>query len=440
MVNYFQKLLEENQGDEDVGQDMMIARVQSDYYALPGSDFKDDENVRNLVGYYSEAALKVKDDKIRQVINNNLIYILLRGGVESEGVADLLKRLDVSHAQETGITPEQKQLLLLNRAIVNLVNNRFTESETILHDIETAATGAAKEELLNDETFVFAKFYLAYRRRNVGEVETLASNLLKQSGGSAKVARLVHFAKAEVFKQLNQQAKYLEALKALIISDRSVLENEVVSTFLITLIARDPAALQELKSFLYEATKTSNSSALLSLVCHLLFEEKQYSTAVDILAKLVKKDPSDQKTLMKYVFALSFVDPEKAESLIKQLPQVDLITDSLTLTRLENEPLSFRKLKETRMAEASKRIKKIKRRIKWPRGFDPANPGPTPDPERWLPKYQRSKYRKKGKGLKGAQGGDAGRETTNTFQTGPSTALHEAATAKTTTTKKKKKK
>ncbi len=39
--------------------------------------------------------------------------------------------------------------------------------------------------------------------------------------------------------------------------------------------------------------------------------------------------------------------------------------------------------------------KKRKRRQRLPKGFDAANPGPPPDPERWLPKWQRSDFRKK---------------------------------------------
>ncbi len=52
--------------------------------------------------------------------------------------------------------------------------------------------------------------------------------------------------------------------------------------------------------------------------------------------------------------------------------------------------------------------KKRKRQIKYPKNFDPKNPGPEPDYERWLPKWQRSRYKKyakkKGLYLKGAQG------------------------------------
>lgn len=44
---------------------------------------------------------------------------------------------------------------------------------------------------------------------------------------------------------------------------------------------------------------------------------------------------------------------------------------------------------------ADRQKKKRKRKPKLPKGFDPENPGPPPDPERWLPKWQRSDFKKK---------------------------------------------
>lgn len=47
-------------------------------------------------------------------------------------------------------------------------------------------------------------------------------------------------------------------------------------------------------------------------------------------------------------------------------------------------------------------------KVRYPKDFDPKAPGPPPDPERWLPKWQRSKFKKlakkKGIYIKGAQG------------------------------------
>lgn len=52
--------------------------------------------------------------------------------------------------------------------------------------------------------------------------------------------------------------------------------------------------------------------------------------------------------------------------------------------------------------------KRKNKKIQYPKGFDPKAPGPPPDPERWLPKWQRSKFKKlakkKGIYIKGAQG------------------------------------
>lgn len=39
--------------------------------------------------------------------------------------------------------------------------------------------------------------------------------------------------------------------------------------------------------------------------------------------------------------------------------------------------------------------KKKKKRIRYPKNFDKANPGPAPNPERWLPKYERKEWKKK---------------------------------------------
>jgi hypothetical protein len=57
-------------------------------------------------------------------------------------------------------------------------------------------------------------------------------------------------------------------------------------------------------------------------------------------------------------------------------------------------------------AEIFMPTRKRKRQIKYPKNFDPKNPGPEPDHERWLPKWQRSRFKKiakkKGIYLKGA--------------------------------------
>ena len=94
-------------------------------------------------------------------------------------------------------------------------------------------------------------------------------------------------------------------------------------------------------------------------------------------------------------------------------------------------------------ADGEKKKKKRKKRIRLPKGFDPENPGPMPDPERWMPKWQRSeakKARKKRKDkdmVKGSQG--AGKVDASLDRTGPATATSEAPAAATKSGSSKKK-
>lgn len=54
----------------------------------------------------------------------------------------------------------------------------------------------------------------------------------------------------------------------------------------------------------------------------------------------------------------------------------------------------------------TKKITKKKKKIRYPKGYDPENPGPMPNSERWLPKWERKANRNKKNATykKGAQG------------------------------------
>ena len=62
--------------------------------------------------------------------------------------------------------------------------------------------------------------------------------------------------------------------------------------------------------------------------------------------------------------------------------------------------------------ETGKKKKKHKKKKRYPKNFNPKNPGPMPDPERWLPKMQKKKFRAKNK--LAHQGAIADNETTTT--------------------------
>eukprot|EP00397_Hematodinium_sp_SG-2012_P018182 GEMP01018614.1.p1 GENE.GEMP01018614.1~~GEMP01018614.1.p1 ORF type:complete len:611 (+),score=167.85 GEMP01018614.1:141-1973(+) len=94
-------------------------------------------------------------------------------------------------------------------------------------------------------------------------------------------------------------------------------------------------------------------------------------------------------------------------------------------------PKVQRKKKEEDEDAAVVTSKKRKKKIRYPKNFDLENPGPI-DPERWLPKYERSEYKKRmAKKTKGLIRGPQGSMPTDdqAFRNkGPSTAQTEVAT------------
>jgi signal recognition particle subunit SRP72 len=102
---------------------------------------------------------------------------------------------------------------------------------------------------------------------------------------------------------------------------------------------------------------------------------------------------------------------EQYEKKLKPLPGLKGINvESLEKTSGAKHVDGARNMNVDTPVEISKKqkTKKRKRKPRYPKGFDPANPGPPPDPERWLPKRERSSYRPKRKDkrapVRGAQG------------------------------------
>ena len=132
--------------------------------------------------------------------------------------------------------------------------------------------------------------------------------------------------------------------------------------------------------------------------------------AARLYEELVKSHKSLQ-ALIGLVTTVAHVDVDKAESYEKQLKPLPGLkgvdVESLERTSGAKHVQSDSHVEVTEAYEESKNKdkakKKRKRKPRYPKGFDPANPGPPPDPERWLPKRERSSYRPKRKDKRAAQ-------------------------------------
>jgi len=189
--------------------------------------------------------------------------------------------------------------------------------------------------------------------------------------------------------------------------------------------------VEKLKMEREEAAK--NLSLLLEQSAEYCSQHHRYAEATEFLRQLVNVDSisknnsthgsaSDNRTILglcKLIQATAHLSASEAAEQSKSLPPLNL--SGIDVMALESTPapeLARKKRATTTVAVGSsekekekvktKTKKKKKRSKRLPKNFDPTNPGPLPDPERWLPKWERSTFKKNKKGGKG--GGNAATE------------------------------
>ncbi|KAG2322154.1 hypothetical protein Bca52824_015367 [Brassica carinata] len=174
-------------------------------------------------------------------------------------------------------------------------------------------------------------------------------------------------------------------------------------------------------------TENNKLSILMPQAASFKLRHGQEEEASRLYEEIVKKHKSTE-ALVGLVTTLARVNVEKAETYEKQLKPLPGLK-AVDVDNLEKtsgaKPMEGLKSKE-------KAKKKRKRKPKYPKGFDPANPGPPPDPERWLPRRERSSYRPKRKDKRAAQiRGSQGAVTKQDKQeTAPSTSKSNQTTTK----------
>ena len=109
----------------------------------------------------------------------------------------------------------------------------------------------------------------------------------------------------------------------------------------------------------------------------------------------INKDDKEIKYLM--IQALAHIDITKADLIRRQIDETEIDLSNEHINNLLNELLSDKFKKGEKQDKQEKQKKKRKRKIRYPKNFDPKHPGPMPDPERWLPKMQKKKYKAKNK-------------------------------------------
>ncbi|CEO97826.1 Signal recognition particle subunit SRP72 [Plasmodiophora brassicae] len=143
--------------------------------------------------------------------------------------------------------------------------------------------------------------------------------------------------------------------------------------------------------------------------------------AQELLSRAGALFPNDTALAGKVALAFSAAGVQPPDAITKRLPQLPTLSEEALAAveaKLQYVPAAKRKSSPPDASVAAdapaakpaeekvKAKKKKKKPIRYPKGFDPAHPGPPPDPERWIPRYERTKGRRRHQGgaFKGAQG------------------------------------
>lgn len=180
----------------------------------------------------------------------------------------------------------------------------------------------------------------------------------------------------------------------------------------------------------YKSNKTSSAADLSDMwrqAANFHLRGGEAETAASSLEELLKINPTDEKVLAQLVIAYAKYDSAKALEISKRLPAFDSLTNSSEIDALEaqNWMMTTKAAKKTVASKTDQspsstpgsepqKINKRTHRKRKPRLPKNYNADILPDPERWLPKYERSNYRRTKRDrrnkdvIKGSQGMSTG--------------------------------
>eukprot|EP00741_Cyanophora_paradoxa_P019543 tig00021127_g18865.t1 len=398
-------------GEEEIADELAAIAVQLAYVRhLRG------EEDAALEGYQAVLKSKPSDPAVAAVASNNVISIK-----KDKNLFDAMKKS--SKAQSEGLThrltPRQKLVIASNRCLLLLLANKadacrelsaslareFPESDIPV--LVGAALLVREKKAAKAEEALRAYVEKNGRERSTRVLLTLAQLELQQGNAKGAVGTLQSIEELRheagmvgtVVRLLEQAGDVDGAVRAL---------HDAVKHIDATAMSTDKRGPQErLREQLLEASGK------------LLLAHGRAKEAVAVYERLLASKKGDPRFLYGLVLASAAADPDRAEALEAQLPPMrgaQAVDADLLESVAPPRPALRKDRKEDKGAkrplegaaagdgEQAKKKRKRKKKPRLPKNYDPNTP---PDPERWLPRNQRT-HGRKGKGKKAVTRGPQG--------------------------------
>ncbi|XP_016960857.1 signal recognition particle subunit SRP72 [Drosophila biarmipes] len=387
-------LEEEGASEEEILEEVDVIRVQLAYVLQLQGKIKEAGTI-----YADCLRHKPKDAALVAVASNNSVVIN-----KDQNVFDSKKKIRAALADacEPKLTSRQKQIIALNNCLLALYTNAGDQVQQLSQKLSQTYPQMEFEALL------IRCSQLAKDRKHREAIDQLQ----KFAAAHKSHAFISKFA---VIQLQLLQGNRKDAIETLLSLGEAKYKPGIVSALVSLYLGTDnkSAASALLKSAVDWYKKNNVSSGDLSDMWRQAAEFHlrggASETAASSLEELLKLNPNDTKVLAQLVIAYAQFQPKRALELSRKLPKLETLTTASEIDALEaaNWVMSAKAAKKSANAkiEASpstpvekKRNHNRKRKGKLPKNY---NAEVGPDPERWLPKYERTGFRKKRGGARG---------------------------------------
>eukprot|EP00128_Syssomonas_multiformis_P009757 Colp12_sorted_trinity150504_noHs@13920 len=394
----------EGASEEEVEEELAVLQVQKGYLAQRQGKGQD------AMALYQHVLKKRGEDAgVAAVASNNMAAL-----VGPADVFEAKKRLKAAggDAVQHKLTNAQKAAMARNKAALAIHMGQTEQVEGELSGLQDAHSDVIRASALVKAKKLPAALALlkeAGGRHRDAQVQLSLAQLLQQSGNTEEAMQL-----------LSSDAQ-LRVKPAVVGYVAGTYEKEGHSAKAIDALTEALAACE--KSGFPYAPQLARALAALQL------RGGQARQAAALYESLMKQKADDHEVLASLVVALSAFDPRKAEQHAAKLPLVSY--EGVDVDALESSPAFAPRQRAPAKQDGGaaavvlNKKKAKKKKIRLPKNYDPSV---KPDPERWLPKYERSTFKKSKKG-KNVNKGPQGTTTASMAATAGSGGTRSAGTA-----------
>ena len=360
---------------------------------LDGFEINKYTNINNEYENFFKKANN-KNSELQQMIPifyNNLLNFRK----DKDSNTDTIKKLDSFIKNENNLLLLEKEILNKNKINFLIRGNRLQEAEEIINSI------LKNDDQLDPDYYIY-KSYLYYKTEKEKEkaIEKIFSDnilmkhpepqlmgiqLMLSSLNNKSIEsfhnKLMNFIKE--FKQFCFNSNFISFFIGFYTIKKQF---EYLKEFI-----REFENIEELNE---KIKNKQNLKNIIIKIANALYQSKDYEKSVKFYQYYLDKlDNNDKEIKSLLIQSLSHINLDKSELIRREIDEIEVdLSNEHISSLLEN---LFNRNKKNDKVNKVKKKRHRKKRL--PKNFNPLNPGPMPDPERWVPRMQKKKYRNKNK-------------------------------------------